>query len=345
MLSQAEAMALKSALEYDHLRYDDFGFDTRKHYKPLEWGEFQASDELNDMFDISKLVADTVTSFDEQKVIILAQGKQGAGKSRFALNLLWNTSMRLAYHRWKDLTRWREIYNYVTNTAIMLKDDCDTLIKNMQKGRCYLLDDVYDALSSDEWYTQIHKAINSIMIADRTDRTVTVITVPRGNWIDRIVRGIAGYRADVKRNLGIKRLGYNQFKFVMLEWNEWDTTKNTPYTPYIKTGNTDWEDGYYSMPPLELDNWYGPMRVLKLELLKIEKRKQPNIEEPEKREHVSDQFYDWLYDSPSLLEKKTNNKFYSGQYLIEEFMKNKNLEIALSTARPIIRRARIEHMR
>jgi hypothetical protein len=272
MSAEAALINLKSAQDYNKEKYDTMGWDASKHYAPLEKWEYDITDRSDDTFDISKLIMDTVTSFDKQKVVILIQGKQGAGKSWLALNLLWNVALRVAYYKWKDYGRWREVYNYVTNTAIMLKEDTDWLIKHMNKEQCYLLDDVYDTLAAQEWYTQIHKAINSIMMADRTDRTITIITVPRGAWIDRIVRGIAGYRCDVKRNIGIKRRGFSQFKFVMLEWNEFSPKKGVPNTPYIKTGNTSWEDGFGIMPPMEIYDWYEPVRSVKLEALKDVKR-------------------------------------------------------------------------
>lgn len=346
MQTEQEAQSLKTALDYNKEKYDTMGWDAREHYKPIEWWEIQEYDEMPDVLDISKLIVDILTALDEQKIILLVQGEQGAGKSIFAFALLWMVAIRMAWHRWKDMSRWREVYDYVKNTAIMLKDDTDTMVKNMKKGQSYLLDDVYDALAAEEWYTQIHKAINSIMIADRTDRTFTIITVPRGTWIDRIVRGIARYRGDVKRNVGLKQLGYNELKFVILKWNEWDPNKSTPNTPYIKTRDTTWEDAYYALAPKEIRDWYRPMRRIKLEALKEEKRK-PQEEKVVEKARVSQIFYDWLKLSKNsdLLEKRPNGKFFSGYYIAQEFQRqNKGWEIGESTARAIIRKARVEAM-
>jgi hypothetical protein len=179
------------------------------------------------------------------------------------------------------------------------------------------------------------------MMADRTDSTVTIITVPRGAWIDRIVRGIAGYRCDVKRNTAIKQLGYNQFKFVMLDWNEW-SNKDRPNTPYLKSTGVVWEDAYYALAPKELMEWYRAQRSIKLESLKEEKRK-PQMEEKFEKQTIGDLLREYLKENITLLEKKANGKYYSSEYITNKFVKDKGYPFKASSARPIIKEVRKEH--
>lgn len=331
---------LTTALDYDKFSYDAYGWDAMQKYKPIEHWEFEESDKLTEIMDISKIIVDTVTSTDEQKVVLLIQGKQGAGKSHLALAILWLVALRLAYFRWHDYTRWREIFNYVTNSAIMLKEDTDYLIKHMSKGQCYLLDDVYDAMAASEWYEQTHKSINSIMMTDRTDSTVTIITVPRGSWIDRIVRGIANYRCDVKRMPELKRIGYNAFKFVMLDWNEW-SSKQVPNTPYLKTKGTVWEDAYYAMAPKELRDWYKAIRALKLESLKEQKRK-PATDGKQVKENKGELVKSWLSNNLTYLEKKAGDKNYSAKFVNKKFKQATGCVISDEYMRQMMDKAKSE---
>ncbi|WP_424356670.1 hypothetical protein [Methanocella sp. MCL-LM] len=327
-------------------KYDDFGFDASRSYTPLTIEEYRQYDEWvedHELFDLSLMVADTMTAFDNQKVVILVQGPVGSGKSYFALNLGWNVAMRLALHFYGDPRYWRKYFNPST-IAIMGREEIDNLIKNSQKHSVNLLDDVFASMDRSEWATEMHRAINSIMVADRTQNTATIITIPRAGMLDVIVRGLAQYRTDMKRNVYCKRLGFGEFTFVILFFNPFDQKKGATvaYQKYIRTGRVDWETGFVALPPKEIREMYDECRQMSLEKLMEEKRNMGKKNDDGREPTAGDQLFDWLYSNPEMLAKQDNGKYMSSKTITREFCRSTKRQVSESYARDIISSVRAE---
>lgn len=327
-------------------KYDIHGFKAAYNYAEITWDDFRRYDqwvEEDKILDLSLLIYDTMTAFDNQKIVILVQGPVGSGKSFWALNVLWNVAMRLSHLYYGDVRHWRRFFQ-PKNIAVMLKEDIDGLIKNMSKHGCYLLDDVFESMDRAQWGSALHQAINSIMVADRTDNTCTVITIPRMNMIDVIVRGLAQYRCDMKRNIHTKRMGFGEFQLLVLFFNPFDQKRGTiPYQKHIKTGYTDWENYYVALPPAELRDWYDVKRDDSLKRLKEMKKNNGKPQAGNDEDlNDGDAFRDWLNSNPFELAKQDNSRYQSSKTIIKHFTKDTKRMVSEGYGRGIIADVRKE---
>jgi hypothetical protein len=304
-LSVEEFEATYDKVQYDKTLYDPFGWAKKDHCAPISWQDFRQFDSYG-IYDVSKTIHDTLFAVDNQTWQCIIVGPSGAGKSFIAGSVLWNAAMRMAYTRYGDIKRWREIYDYQRNTAIISPKMIVDILQRTKEKQLYLIDDAFLALDRKDWQSDVHQLINAIFGAERVFNTGTIITVQRSKMIDTILRDLLGYRLDAMRSKGAKKLGFNRFKVFKLELNHMDR-RSAVFNIYPRTRGVVWEDGVSTKPPAEWIDWYGIIRKQEVALLKekgLPTGKGTKRADPVDKTSVRDKIEVYMVGHPVPMDKK-----------------------------------------
>ncbi len=204
--------------------------------------------------------AELITGEEDMNVLAFLDGKPGAGKSTTGLNLLWGSSIWTADLLWKDPARWREILPYKETIKIIDNEDCFySLFKDQRKHIHKFGDDAFGALDRLKFQGEQAKEQGLITATDRPFRNVTFISAQWMGMVLKIIRELAGYRIDCKRDIKARKMGYNKYKFHILDYNQYNKS-NPVLNRYVHTNKMDVEDHVAGMPCEEIWDWYKEER-------------------------------------------------------------------------------------
>ena len=151
--------------------------------------------ELNYPLDsFSNILADRITSGNNQHAVILFEGKTGAGKSVASLRLAFDTSLLLA----ERLGKRPEYYFNMNHIGILTGAETIRITKNIKKHCIYILDDAgAEGLSARNWQSDINETMTKLMQTFRTRENILIMSSPDKGFIDKIARTLIHYKVTM----------------------------------------------------------------------------------------------------------------------------------------------------
>jgi hypothetical protein len=239
--------------------YDDFGWRKDANVPPITHEELKRLRKMP-WHDNALYFAELITGEEDMNVLAFLDGKPGAGKSTTGLNLLWGSAIWTADLLWKDPAKWRKILPYQETIKIIDNEDCFfSLFKDQRKYIHKFGDDAFGALDRLKFQGEQAREQGLITATDRPFRNVTFISAQWMGMVLKIIRDLAGYRIDCKRDMYARKIGYNKYKFHILDYNQYDKS-NPIMNRYVHTNKSDVEDHVSGMPCEEIWDWYKEER-------------------------------------------------------------------------------------
>jgi ribosomal protein L37AE/L43A len=276
-----------SGMEYDEIKdlirklistyrpdpevYDVVGWPRARRVAPITHEELKRVRRMEDdegFMDIARFLAEVITGHETMNVLLLGVGASGSGKSVGLNHLLWGTAIWTADIQNQDPAKWRDYYPYWNNCRVIDKEGFADLFKDLGYMTIKLGDDAFNALNRVKFQSEFIEEVNTIAATDRVFRGVTAFSCQWAGMIDKIIRELAGYRIDFKRDKNARAWNeLNRCKFHILDFNQYDR-HNPIYTKYFHTRHMDVEDHFSGIPCEELMEWYNVYRILGAVMLK-----------------------------------------------------------------------------
>lgn len=217
-------------------------------------------DELAGMF--ANVVLDPT---DEQDISFLLVGPKGSGKSRAALSLSYHTAREIAFIRDDDYSNWPKYFN-VDNIAVIDGNRATWVLTHTHDYDVINLDDIGVGYNCRNFATRDNQDKNDVMLTNRVERTVKIMTLPERDQLDKVPRNLITHFG----NMTMKHKGPD-----LSELKLFRPVKNyrngKQIEPYIQVGGNRWVRYLIPLPPKELDVAYAKLRKEAVDKLKAEK--------------------------------------------------------------------------
>jgi hypothetical protein len=254
---------------YDTDLYDDAGnYRADRIPVPTE-DQLHAWEEMSGFLTLDGLIVASMLSEFNQNHLQATVGPSGSGKSTAVQATCHNAALRLAWHFYGDTACWRRFfYPSPEHLAVSDVEQCTNLVRNTRPHRLYVIDDCFLALDRAQWATKEHRLLNAIQSMDRTTNAATFLTIHRLAFVDKIWRGLIGFRQDMIKTTYGKKSGVGQFKFYKLDTPETATNPNRIWNIRLRSGDTVWDHGISSNTVPEISDVYKPRRIEAVRKLK-----------------------------------------------------------------------------
>lgn len=250
-----QAITIQSPTKWDKNLYDDFGFYRELKVPPITHEELKRL-RHNGWSDTGLFFAEMITGDEDMNVLGFLGGKPGAGKSSTGLELLWGSSIWTADLLWKDPAKWQKVFPFTRTIKVIDGDgQFKEIFKDTSKYTHKFVDDAFKVLNRLKFQSELSQDLASIAATDRPFRNETLISAQWMGMIDKIIRELAGFRIDCKRDKKARKLGYNKYKFHILDYNPYDKS-NPIMNRYIHTNKVDVEDHVAGLPCEMIWDWY-----------------------------------------------------------------------------------------
>lgn len=195
----------------DELAYIKVHPRTSKANEPI----IDLTDQVNDRFSISKYWVSITTGKYNQDVTCLINGIKGSGKSNFMLSEGWRCAERTA----EILGGQPSDYFSIDNICIMDPESIVEILTKPEKNQIIGLDDSGTINGARSFRTELNQWINKIMITNRPQHNITMMTTPDQGHVDIQAREIGGYYIEMVPNPQFRARGYSILKFFKREKN------------------------------------------------------------------------------------------------------------------------------
>lgn len=145
-------------------------------------------------FNISREIAQKITSIRNQHETAIVVGDKGKGKSWGAISFAWEVAQWVA----KIKGGKPEDYFSFENIAIITKNEVIRVLK-FRLGQYYIiiLDDIGVGWSNRDFQSKFNKVMNNIFQVFRTRNVFLILTVPDQSYIDKLPRHGSHYLIEV----------------------------------------------------------------------------------------------------------------------------------------------------
>lgn len=177
-----------------------------------------------DRFSISKHWVSITTGPNNQDVTCLINGIKGSGKSNFMLAEGWRCAERTA----EILGGHPSDYFCIDNVCIMDPDLIFDVLTKPEKNQVIGLDDTGTINGARAFRTDLNQWVNNILITNRPQHNITLMTTPDQGHVDKQAREIGNYYIEMVPHPALRSRGYGLLKFFRREKN-------------YRTGKTLWK--------------------------------------------------------------------------------------------------------
>lgn len=145
-------------------------------------------------FNISKEIAEKITSVRNQHETAIIVGDKGKGKSWGAISLAWEVA------QWVSKIKGGKPEDYFSfeNIAIIIKNEVLRVLK-FRMGQYFIIifDDIGVGWSNRDFQSKFNKVMNNIFQVFRTRNVFLILTVPDQSYIDKLPRHGTHYLIEV----------------------------------------------------------------------------------------------------------------------------------------------------
>lgn len=162
---------------------------------------------------LSERLAQIITSPDKQDAAILLVAPKGYGKSYSAITIGVETARAVAAlvgGEWTDYFPVDYANKNLPNVGIIETENVINVIERMRRYQIGICDDVGIAANSRKFYTQSSILLNDLVEQNRIDNTLTIWTVMDNTYVDKVLREIVPYFAEISEKHHDK--GFNVLK-------------------------------------------------------------------------------------------------------------------------------------
>lgn len=202
---------------------------------------------------------------DEQDISFLLVGAKGSGKSRAGLSLSYHTAREIAQSRDGDAANWPEYFN-IDNLAVIDGNRATWVLTHTHDFDVINLDDIGVGYNCRNFATRDNQDKNDVMMTNRVERTVKIMTLPERDQLDKVPRNLITHFG----NMVTKHKGPN-----LSELKLFRPVKNyrngKQIEPYVQIAGNRWVRYLIPLPPKELDIAYTKLRKEAVDALKAEK--------------------------------------------------------------------------
>lgn len=216
--------------------------------------------------ELARMFAETVTDqSDEQDISFLLVGAKGTGKSRASLSIAYHTAMELAEILDGDRANWPRYFN-IDNLAVIDATRATWVLTHTRDYDVIDLDDIGVGYNSRKFATNENQDKNDVMMTNRVERTVKIMSIPLRGQLDKVPRDmLTHYGVMVGKHKKEKVSELKLFKPIQNHRN------GKQYEPYILNGNDRMVRYFIDLPPKEIDDAYAKLRKAATQKLKEEK--------------------------------------------------------------------------
>lgn len=158
----------------------------------------------NPKTSLSEIISNEIANQHNQHVIMLVEGKTGAGKSNFCLTLAYAVSKRFA----DKLGGKPEDYFTIENVAMLTTKELIRVVRGIKKHGIYIMDDIGgEAFNSRNWNSKGNKIFGYILQTFRTYNNLLIMSAPDREFVDKIGRNILHYKVVMHQDLKLKDYG------------------------------------------------------------------------------------------------------------------------------------------
>ena len=227
-----------------------------------------------DLQSFSNILADRITSGNNQHAVILFEGKTGAGKSVASLRLAFDTSLLLAERLGKNPS----YYFNMNHIGILTGEETIKITKNIKKHCIYILDDAgAEGLSARNWQSDINETMTKLMQTFRTQENILILSSPDKGFIDKIARTLIHFKITMVA--AYYDIGVTLGKLSMVRKIYTKDGSGNLY-PFLRSNGTVYNYISFTKPPEQLLTAYKNKR----ELIEREMNNRAIVEMEEKRD-------------------------------------------------------------
>lgn len=284
----------------------------------------------------------------KQSISAVIAGTKGDGKSYLLLSLGEQMSKILSKVFYQNENHAKEFFT-IDNVAIMNPKDIRGLMSNSKsRYAIYGYDDIAYAWNSRDWASKGNKIMNAWFAFQRGYGNATITTIQSEKFQDSQSRALfqvlVEMSHDVDHDLFDKGVSLSKNFNILLK----NRGSKMLHYKYQWVGGIQYDDMMSLRPSKALSDEYDRRRDIKMKEFSenafkmLEEMENGKQAKDVKSDNASDQLRDWLHDNQWILEKQTNNKYFSSDYISKFFIKDSKVNISSSTARPIIKEVRGE---
>lgn len=207
----------------------------------------------DDQLYLAEVFGSKLAKSDKEHEICLWEGPTGFGKSYAAIDVMWGTSLYLAYVKGRD----PEDYFTIDNVAIITPDEVLRVAKSMEEHGIYCLDDIGVGLSSRKWNQKSNEVINNILMTFRTNNNLLTLTVPNKKMIDVNARRLTHHKVIMESKLEKHGLSLGKLSTVEYQYHK---DSDAAIYPFLRYKGKKYNKCMFERPPKFLWKEYDSRR-------------------------------------------------------------------------------------